>query len=1828
VSTPKRGDAQGRSNSAVLPSLVLLALLLVMLPGLVMAQQAPPAKVPAAGQPAPQAPAAVAATPSPVPTLVGVPCDPTPVPGSGDPTPVPMPESAKIVPGVREEEVAVTYKTSDNSGIKRYGFNYVAGNTTLAFLSGANDAVGSSWAASTAVDFNGDRFDEIFTAYKDSNKMLTAVSYVGRPPTSATATTRRWTAGAGAQQGDDVGWIAVTAGNLERRADRRETVVMAFSNADHDLQMIALNGGTDGHIAQANGTKFRNWVDSADGRGTVHHVSVAHGDLNGDGWADEIVTAFSDSGGDLQVLVTRLETGSNTWTKVAQKRYTDGSVSHYANDAPASGDDNSYPERGISVTTGDVNGDGYDEAIVALADHGDNIQVIGLQLSGSSLQEMLPDPDGYFRAHPDTRDPDYVSVAAPDLDGDGKDEIVVAFGGRVDFRPILSDQGPAPVQLWTLKVDCPTGEKCSLKRNAFGITKDQADYDAGIYRAPRYVSVKAANVDLATGEQEVALAFVGVREDATDRVLVKTYRQIYLDMPLLSDPNNKIPILRELADNVIYLSTDGSDSSVVVGDFDGNSVRLKYADQCTRYGVTTLNSVVNLPPMYGGLHVGDVAVAYGQSVAGGATKGESLAGSIGATVELDGSASVLDVFEVGPVLTTEFEYTHSVSKEEGGEAEASTAYDVGYNPENTYSPSAFGFALSEEVKYQTYKYVDESGTLPDPVFVRVPKARGATSKVLEYWNADWYLAGWQPLGYRNNLAQGKPATQSSTANGGVAGRAVDGNTDGNFANNSVTETTAQTNPYWQVNLGSVQSIGSIDIWNRTDGGQTFRDRLKNFVVKLYDSDQTATNWDNPTWTSDKFTQAAEFPTVVRVSRSAQFVRVEIAGAASDPPNTLRVLSLAEVQVWGTREVSAFPKGLTRNSDTQFTLTNQNGTTQVVTGNLKWDWCTGYKDPDTGIPVGAVAGQPELAVSRQGATGTWNMSTAFSGSETQEDSFSVNQSLVYEAKAAGVGVAAGVTWGFEGGMSRSVTWNAGTYFEGTAAGLKDTASDGQKYLYCPYYYTTKKTTADGSDQAYLVLDYYVPCIGSTCSPSAPTAVHTTAAMRPTGTLPTKPAIPLIASPTHPDPDAWSIENTATFTWQQPAGDPAQVTGYRYFIDQQATTIPDERVQGMEQEYTYRNLADGTWYLHVRAKGATEWSDTAHRRIRIDKSAPTVKLTLDPPVPTGNQNWYRTPLTVAVTALDSGSSVGTLEYAIDGGQQPANAPLHYTSAASPTTGGQGWQPYNGPMQFTSDTPPTTLWVRATDVAGHASDPISTTFKVDLTAPDSHVAADCGIWGVCQATITTDAQGNEHLLMSGQINEGMSGRAGMEIQANGGSWTAASALGEWHPFADKPAVTTNWMYSGTLDLGHGFHIFQGRSIDGAGNIETPYQIAAIIWYPLASPDLSQSSLIFEPAIARPGDTVTVSLAVRNGGLQEAHVAISTTLPAGLSPAEGALTSIDGSTTYNPATGVITWPEVLLWPDQAFQIQFQAVVANGLPASTLTSTLAAHAFWPNSNLLNPIQQQQFTDHEATASISSNLTVNPLLPAGRDVTAPHIGLTVAEGEVPGADTVQLVLPADTDARLMYVREWTLNPATGAWTIVRNSGWVSYAPTLTWSLSDGAGVKYFGAWVADSAGNVSHLDENSLAFTNRLIDDNLLAGQRRQYRFTLDDGLAIFNLLTRSGQVNLYAWMPKVGQYPTYVGEGSTLVKALGFPVEQEGVYLVEAAASLDSDYTLMPAYGTGSPSAGAPGPATASGSNGAVLPNHPLALSTPLTGGGGAAPQLVLNYTYMPLIFRSVASN
>ncbi len=181
-----------------------------------------------------------------------------------------------------------------------------------------------------------------------------------------------------------------------------------------------------------------------------------------------------------------------------------------------------------------------------------------------------------------------------------------------------------------------------------------------------------------------------------------------------------------------------------------------------------------------------------------------------------------------------------------------------------------------------------------------------------------------------NVAQGKLASQSSTYSADyIASRAVDGSTDGNSWNKSISHTNYEVNAWWQVDLGSTTQIDAITLWNRTD---CCSNRLSNFFVFVANYDMTGKSFgdlvvDTMVWRYALGT-AAPINLNIPVNTTGRYVRVQLAGTD--------VLQLAEVQIFGVPAAG----------DTTFTTDFENGTlgtfTSVAGARITTDAYRGQK----------------------------------------------------------------------------------------------------------------------------------------------------------------------------------------------------------------------------------------------------------------------------------------------------------------------------------------------------------------------------------------------------------------------------------------------------------------------------------------------------------------------------------------------------------------------------------------------------------------------------------------------------------------------------------------------------------------------------------------------------------------------------------------------------------------------------------------------------------------------------------------------------------------------
>jgi len=1672
---------------------------------------------------------------------------------------------------IGEDEVALVYHTNNHPALSDVYWDSDGSNLVYkggSYRSSISALQSNAWMTIAWGDLNGDDQYEYISVFRDKSKRVGAIT--DKMTTEWYNTNSVW-------EGDDVAYLDVATGNLDR-AGNDDEIVIAFRNDTNDIHVAVLNGNSSGGIAQAPNALYGEWTDSNNNRGDIDHVAVATGDLDGDGYDDEIVVVFKDSASDLQAMVLRRDGATLTplWLSGGMTAEGRGDV---AKSESLWG--NRYP---IDVTTGDIDGDKRDEAIVGfrLGDPAKGqLQLLVLKYTGQDtkgntdplddkysmdtrvfLTENLWQKYGhYFMAALS------VSLTTGDFDGDGIDEIGVGIGSLLDN----SEHGD---RIWETYLATYDYVPMSSPDWQSMQCKDLQGY-RDCLRYLHYWKSGGASLGLFENEQQpeadVRIAAGELDGDGKDEIVLLRKSHSSGDGEIYSF--NVESSVSKRSSATFSPTADTIDRFwVALGDKDGNARYGTYTGACRVKKQAQVNAVIHSPPHWPEEevpgHPGEInpnwdeaEAASGMKSGTGGGTGQTTETSVGASVSLAPELPLEEApINIGPSFTYEWEKATSLEQK-------TTTEGVDGNKFITHVPWQFGEEEAYfdavgfvETVYWCYDYTETSYGLMTVCLPRPEAEMTALNASLAWWYGDGedegratYPDSWAPVGV--NLAEGRAATQSGIYGAGTANLAVDGNTNGNYYEGSVQHTAYQPYAWWEVDLGGVQAIDAVQLWNRTD---CCAERVTNFYVFVAEHPFTSTVPSElinaGVWHYHVPGQAGR-PTVVPVGHEGRYVRVQLAGTND--------LHLAEVQVYGVPgAVDQWPttKPIT-STNSAFTLVWPSGQQQTVNGQVIYT----RKGTQLGLRPG-LGGQD------------FDMGLAQEGEYVSEDSTAKSFALGMELKPAGGGER---SWGSTDKTSYVLSWKSELEFSGAVGGLSHHEAADRAYAFMPYVWLQRITSSGGVNQAFLVLDYWVSDQGPVAA-----AEMSAAPDAPSGPA-VAPAAPLIDSPSHPNPDVWIPGAAATFTWAQPPGDVTELSGYRWYLDQQADTVPATVSPQMTNTHTYAGLADGVWTLHLHARSTGgQWSSVSHRTIRVDANPPTVTITLDPAAPTGHNGWYVTPVSVAVAAGDgSGSGVAAIEVSTDN---------------------VAWVPYNGPASFTDDTAGTTVYARARDGVGHVSDVVSTTFQIDRTAPDSHVAGGDGP-GALIARIITGPQGNQGLLLAGQVVDAGSGRAGMRLGIDGLDWTAASQIGEWQPVAPAPGlppVQVNWLFTATHRLGAGNHIFTGQAHDAAGNVEAAYEVARVLWPPTATPNLAGSSLAVAPTTLRPGEVATFTLVARNGGFQEAHVAMTITLPVGLTPVTATLPS---DMAYDPAGSTLTWETpAMLWPGQWAQRSFEVQADAGLSASDLSTTAAFRAFWPTTDL-SPEQRQPFLDREQTVVVMSTVAISPSLPVAADVTPPWVHVTRLSSQAVNAPQAALALTAAPDARWMFLREWTPDPTTGAWTVAQSSGWIDFQPIYTATLSAGLGVKYIGVWVRDAVGNVSVLDEGSLVFVNRVDGAQLLAdGQRVQYRGAMEQNQWVTAVLTTlAGDPDMYIWEPFNGFQPDHfvnnsVAPGQTESTG-GKLALSYGLALLEVQAVGASEYQLAFEQYVA--------PVAALRTAVKPRPQHPLIVADPLSAGVAHAP-------------------
>ncbi|MCK4811595.1 MAG: FG-GAP repeat protein [Methanosarcinales archaeon] len=344
--------------------------------------------------------------------------------------------SAGDVNGDGYDDVVVGAYGNDNGGSDA-GKTYTYQNLDLWTLevvkwTAAGDAAYDHFGASVASagDVNGDGYDDVIVGAhsSDSGGNDAGKAYVYLGSASGLSTTTSWTA-TGEAAGDYFGSSVASAGDVN--GDGYDDVIVgAYGNND---------GGNDAgkayvYLGSASGLSTTvAWTVTGEVMVDYFGSSVASaGDVNDDGYDDVIVGAHhnNDGGGDAGKAYLYLGSASGLSTTVAWTATGEVAYDHF----------------GSSVaSTGDVNGDGYDDVIVGAHyndDGGNNAGKAYVYLGSASGLSTTASWTATGEAAGDYLGSSVAS--AGDMDGDGYDDVIISAHGNNDGS---NDAGKAYVYL-------------------------------------------------------------------------------------------------------------------------------------------------------------------------------------------------------------------------------------------------------------------------------------------------------------------------------------------------------------------------------------------------------------------------------------------------------------------------------------------------------------------------------------------------------------------------------------------------------------------------------------------------------------------------------------------------------------------------------------------------------------------------------------------------------------------------------------------------------------------------------------------------------------------------------------------------------------------------------------------------------------------------------------------------------------------------------------------------------------------------------------------------------------------------------------------------------------------------------------------------------------------------------------------------------------------------------------------------------------------------------------------------------------------------------------
>jgi hypothetical protein len=993
------------------------------------------------------------------------------------------------------------------------------GQTPPALLQSVNAPVAA------AVDLNGDGKDELAQAFTNNNgnMYLSAFSANGSATADMSRILRRQ--------------LAIAAGNPTRRSDeaRRVAIASVIDPASYgaDPQLTTGAGGVsvivpfvknDGTFFNATESKPAIWSTVEHDRAFPEALSLAIGDLDGDGFQDNIVLALADRTGAIQIIVLAFD-GSAAATGSPETTFSDRLKEVASTKLTVN---NPYS---VKVVVGDVdaryrNGDPKNfagEIVLATDDENPDSPGVsdGIKLYTFGLRTVIDEQGTVVSRSIEQRGSYTASVSHSDLqlaigdtDGDGRAEPVLAYRSYGDNNPLV---------IQTFDAERPTitahNRIATFDNNRNGV----------------------GSLALAVGDMN--------RDGLAD--ISAAFR----------DNGNQLQVLRAIdqgnvvGDNGIQVSSFTRDATggrngayaitAALGDWDGDSLTAVYAPayggsvRCASVEEPNLAAVVFPPPFWERLQGSRERVAsLGKSVASGGgvetnietSASHSVSVSLGA--EVGGEVAGIGL-EASLKATGGYEYRSTQSS--GGGTESTVR--LSQNFENREGP----FVVVQRTHHDCYTYQLKQGAAQLNAEARFCEDRGhdTVGPNLANWDSDYGPVKnpgsqqWSPIGRDwAGLSLFRNATQSSTAGAASASRAVDGNTGdlsaahsayvqtgARLSQNTVSSTNVEPHPWWQVDIGLTQPLTALRIWHRYNldcGQQTCAGQMGGFYVFVSDVDLGTISNDPSVLKNDArvhsyfFDRRAEKVTNIQTLANqnglltpirGRYVRVQLVGTAA--------LSLAEVQAFGEQHLDPdhYPVWVRDPDATKTRVPDPDDGNKIKTrytpGTDGW-FEVGVHAPDGTIkPVrmrgnllwssngalqfGDTAGQ--VKITKGDAVFNWSLAAERRDFLTQRQSIENNVKFGAEFEAqGGVGLKVTVGGGYEfttgvlTDTTNTVAWSKGLEIGGGIQGFPERLNGKTislndirncEYAFQPFYYEADEEATSGYQHRFLAVDSVVP-----------------------------------------------------------------------------------------------------------------------------------------------------------------------------------------------------------------------------------------------------------------------------------------------------------------------------------------------------------------------------------------------------------------------------------------------------------------------------------------------------------------------------------------------------------------------------------------------------------------------------------------------------------------------------------------------------------------------------------------------------------------------------------